>query len=440
MTRPSPCATSRSRCRRCRVPIGPPRRRPARPADRQERPRLLRQGGGGLADLRRAVLRPLDRQGARTPRSTNCLPRRHPRRDGAELRGREHHARLEEGEVGRQARLAQRRAARTARSTSTSPTSARTSTATPRPIPGRRGFKRYAYLVLDNDYIGFPTPPTESMQVTVAHEYNHILQFNYDVFEDVWLFEDTATWAEEKVYPAINDYLNYLPAFAAKPQVPMTGHEHQDLRRGGLEPLAQLQVRRRPDPERLGGLAVAEALRRRRLQQGDQEPERTTSSFGRGARRVLRRHGRVAVHLGVPGRRRVPGREAVGTVGRAPRRRSSTTPSFRLYDVKPTMRRSVTRQGEGREGHAEHDRPRRAPGRRARRRLPGRRVPAEGRQGHGHRSTTRARSRGSRRSSPTSTAEQAPQQARQADLQVRRLQLQDQPRGAERGVARLRPG
>ena len=49
------------------------------------------------------------------------------------------------------------------------------------------------------------------MQVTVAHEYNHILQFNYDVFEDVWLFEDTATWAEEQVYPGINDYLNYLP-------------------------------------------------------------------------------------------------------------------------------------------------------------------------------------------------------------------------------------
>ncbi len=89
--------------------------------------------------------------------------------------------------------------------------------------PGQKGGKRYAYLVLDNNYVGFPTPPIESMQVTVAHEYNHILQFNYDVFQDVWLFEDTATWAEEKVYPAINDYLNYLPALAKKPQVPMTG-------------------------------------------------------------------------------------------------------------------------------------------------------------------------------------------------------------------------
>jgi hypothetical protein len=89
--------------------------------------------------------------------------------------------------------------------------------------PGQKGLKRYAYLVLDNNYVGFPTPPTEAMQVTVAHEYNHILRYNYDVYEDTWLSEATATWAEDKVYPAINDYVNYVPEFAAKPQVPMTG-------------------------------------------------------------------------------------------------------------------------------------------------------------------------------------------------------------------------
>ena len=89
--------------------------------------------------------------------------------------------------------------------------------------PGQKGRKRFAYLVLDNDYVGFPTGPVKSMQVTVAHEYNHILQFNYDVAEDLWLFEDTATWAEEQVYPLINDYLNYLPALAGKPEKPMTG-------------------------------------------------------------------------------------------------------------------------------------------------------------------------------------------------------------------------
>lgn len=90
--------------------------------------------------------------------------------------------------------------------------------------PDQKGkMRRHAYLVLDNNYVGFPTPPIQSMQVTVAHEYNHILQFNLDTFEDVWLFEDTATWAEEKVYPAINDYVNYVDSFANRTQVPMTG-------------------------------------------------------------------------------------------------------------------------------------------------------------------------------------------------------------------------
>lgn len=91
------------------------------------------------------------------------------------------------------------------------------------PDPGQKGFKRYAYLVLDNDYVNFPSPPLASMKVTVAHEYNHILQFNYDTAEDLWMFEATATWAEQQVYPDINDYLNYLPTFARLTQSPLTG-------------------------------------------------------------------------------------------------------------------------------------------------------------------------------------------------------------------------
>lgn len=91
------------------------------------------------------------------------------------------------------------------------------------PDPGQRTMRRHAYLVLDNNYRGFPSPPIRSLRVTVAHEYNHILQFNYDSYQDSWLFEDTATWMEEQVYPEINDYLNYLPAFAKGSELPMTG-------------------------------------------------------------------------------------------------------------------------------------------------------------------------------------------------------------------------
>lgn len=90
------------------------------------------------------------------------------------------------------------------------------------PDPGQKGARRYAYLVLDNDYVNFPSPPLASLKVTVAHEYNHILQFNYDTREDLWMFEATATWAEQQVYPNINDYLNYLPTFARYTQTPLT--------------------------------------------------------------------------------------------------------------------------------------------------------------------------------------------------------------------------
>lgn len=89
--------------------------------------------------------------------------------------------------------------------------------------PKQSGSRRFAYLVLDNDYVGFPSSPLDSLKVTIAHEYNHVLQFGYDTYEDGWLFEDTATWMEEQVYPAINDYLNYLPALAKGTDVPMTG-------------------------------------------------------------------------------------------------------------------------------------------------------------------------------------------------------------------------
>jgi hypothetical protein len=89
--------------------------------------------------------------------------------------------------------------------------------------PGQKGPRQTAYLVLDNNYLGFPTSPVKSMQVTVAHEYNHILQFNYDNLQDLWMFEATATWAEDKVYANINDYLNYLPALSHRPQDPLTG-------------------------------------------------------------------------------------------------------------------------------------------------------------------------------------------------------------------------
>ena len=94
------------------------------------------------------------------------------------------------------------------------------------PDPGQgRSRRQYGYMVLDNDYsqeeYGYPDP-TIPAKVTVAHEFNHLLQQNYDSFQDRWMFESTATWAEEQVYPEINDYVNYVPSFAKNPGQPIT--------------------------------------------------------------------------------------------------------------------------------------------------------------------------------------------------------------------------
>ena len=68
----------------------------------------------------------------------------------------------------------------------------------------------WAYCVLDADYAGFPRTPIENFQVTAAHEYYHATQFAYDIADDGWFLEATATWAEDELYTAINDNYQYL--------------------------------------------------------------------------------------------------------------------------------------------------------------------------------------------------------------------------------------
>ena len=84
---------------------------------------------------------------------------------------------------------------------------------------------QYGYIVIDDDFsfaeYGYPDP-LDPARVTLAHEFNHLLQQNYDSFQEAWMFESTATWAENQVYPTIDDYLFYVGAFASKPGKPIT--------------------------------------------------------------------------------------------------------------------------------------------------------------------------------------------------------------------------
>ncbi|MGN0064419.1 MAG: MXAN_6640 family putative metalloprotease [Nocardioides sp.] len=82
--------------------------------------------------------------------------------------------------------------------------------------PERRRAGRTAtgYCVIDNDFGSADYPsgtPTSNLRVTVAHELFHTVQFAYDVREDRWLMEASATWAEERVADAVDDNRQYLP-------------------------------------------------------------------------------------------------------------------------------------------------------------------------------------------------------------------------------------
>jgi hypothetical protein len=83
----------------------------------------------------------------------------------------------------------------------------------------------HGYLVLDNDYSAFEFPGTkalEALQVTFAHEYNHILQFGYDAYQDPWFAEASATWMEDQVYNGIDDYLRYVRRWVRLWDTPLT--------------------------------------------------------------------------------------------------------------------------------------------------------------------------------------------------------------------------
>jgi hypothetical protein len=90
---------------------------------------------------------------------------------------------------------------------------------------GRAARHLHGYLVLDNDYSPFEFPHTEpghDLKVTLAHEYNHILQFGYDAYEDPWFAESSAVWMEDQVYNGINDYLRYVKRWVKLWETPLT--------------------------------------------------------------------------------------------------------------------------------------------------------------------------------------------------------------------------
>ena len=69
-----------------------------------------------------------------------------------------------------------------------------------------------AYCVLDDNFARsqYGAAPLNSLRVTAAHEFFHAIQFAFDISEDIWFMEGSATWVEDVVYDDINDNYQYL--------------------------------------------------------------------------------------------------------------------------------------------------------------------------------------------------------------------------------------
>lgn len=69
------------------------------------------------------------------------------------------------------------------------------------------------YCVIDNDFsrTQFAGNPVANLKVTLAHEFFHAVQFAYDITDDPWIYESTATWMEERYADGVDDNRQYLP-------------------------------------------------------------------------------------------------------------------------------------------------------------------------------------------------------------------------------------
>lgn len=80
-----------------------------------------------------------------------------------------------------------------------------------------------SYISVHRNFSGFPAnddPDGDqkgAAKATIAHEFYHAVQFAYDIGEQLWWMEASATWMEDVVFDPVNDNYNYLGTFFTTP-------------------------------------------------------------------------------------------------------------------------------------------------------------------------------------------------------------------------------
>jgi hypothetical protein len=86
-----------------------------------------------------------------------------------------------------------------------------------------------SFMEIDNNFtdsiyltaFGGPFSPTQSLQITAAHEYQHAIQYGYNIFFDIWFAEATASWHEDELYDGVNQLYNYIPGWFNNSALPL---------------------------------------------------------------------------------------------------------------------------------------------------------------------------------------------------------------------------
>jgi hypothetical protein len=88
-----------------------------------------------------------------------------------------------------------------------------------------------SYIVIQNNYQNYYTKGINAVKVTAAHEYHHAIQGGSYIFRsaDTYFYEISSTAMEEFVYPEINDYIAYLPAYFNNPGQSMPNTQGYEL-------------------------------------------------------------------------------------------------------------------------------------------------------------------------------------------------------------------
>ena len=108
---------------------------------------------------------------------------------------------------------------------------------------GGSSAQQASYLVIDNDFdpAEYGAPALDSLRVTLAHEYGHVLQYGYDVTADGWHYESTAVWLEQRVFPDLKDWLRFVDdrgtgqGWRSLTEIPLTAYSHPDDERTAHE-------------------------------------------------------------------------------------------------------------------------------------------------------------------------------------------------------------